>query len=193
MAVPEPGSDESLYLLCAEGDKEAFRSLVERYMDLLIGYFVRRLRDAELSQDLAQEVFIKLWKHAGRYTVKARFSTYLYSVAHNTLIDYMRRKKSRIDTVSADDEDGNIIAETADAGLPEPLKVLEVSEQLELVNRRLEELGEGEKQVVVLILAESLSYKEAARVLGIPEGTVKSRLHGALARLRKLLDKGDNQ
>jgi len=189
LAEEKKQSDEELYLLCAQGDKEAFRKLVIQYQDMVVGYFVRRLGDVALSEDLAQEVLVKLWKHADRYTVRAKFSTYLYSVAHNALIDYIRREDSRVDTVSgADEEGGNIIAESVGAGLPEPLERLEREEQTALIMKKIQELKKGEREVVLLVLAQGLSYKEAADTLSIPEGTVKSRLHAALSRLRVMLN-----
>ena len=183
-------ADEKLYVLCAEGNTEAFRYLVERYQNLLVGYFMRRAGEAGIAEDLAQEVFIKLWRTAERYTVRARFSTYMYSVAHNTLIDHIRRKGTRADTISADTDEGAFLADTADSDIPEVLEHLAHEEQLALVRKALEQLKDVERDVVMSVFAEGMSYRDTAEVLGIPEGTVKSRLHGALRHIRQILEQG---
>jgi RNA polymerase sigma-70 factor (ECF subfamily) len=181
--------DEVLYVMSGRGDEEAFRCLVERYMNLVVGYFVHRVGGGgQQAEDLAQDVFFKLWRHAARYSVKAKFSTYLYSVAHNTLVDFMRRKGTRFEEVSVDDEkERDLIAETADSGVPEPLEKLALDEQISLLKQALAKLRLPEREALLLVLADGLSYKEVSEILGIPEGTVKSRLHAALARLRKFL------
>jgi len=183
-------ADERLYVLCAEGNTEAFRCIVERYQNLLVGYFMRRAGETSIAEDLAQEVFIKLWRSAGKYTVRARFSTYVYSVAHNTLIDHIRRKATRTDTLSADADEGALLAETPDSGIPEVLERKAHEEQLALVKKALEQIREVERDVVMAVFAEGLSYKDAGEVLGVPEGTVKSRLHGALRHIRQILEEG---
>jgi len=183
-------ADEKLYVLCAEGNPEAFQYLVERYQNLLVGYFMRRAGEAGIAEDLAQEVFIKLWRTAERYTVRARFSTYMYSVAHNTLIDHIRRKGTRADTISADTDEGAFLADTADSGIPEVLEHLAHEEQLALVRKALEQLKDVERDVVMSVFAEGMSYRDTAEVLGIPEGTVKSRLHGALRHMKQILEQG---
>ena len=70
----EDASDEELYRKSAAGDTDAFRELVLRYENMVVGYFARRVHDSGTAEDLAQEVYLKLWRHAGRYTVKAKLS-----------------------------------------------------------------------------------------------------------------------
>jgi len=184
-------ADEKLYVLCSEGNAEAFRCIVERYQNLLVGYFMRRAGETSVAEDLAQEVFIKLWRSAGKYSVRARFSTYVYSVAHNTLIDHIRRKGTRTDTLSTDADEGALLAEAADTTVPGVLERKAHEEQLALVRKALEQIRDVERDVVMAVFAEGVSYKEAGEMLGVPEGTVKSRLHSALRHIRQILEEDE--
>jgi RNA polymerase sigma-70 factor (ECF subfamily) len=165
-------SDGDLYLEAGRGDAAAFSALVSRYTDELLGYFRRRAGDAA-AEDLLQETFLRLHKAAARYVPQASFRTFLYTIARNLALNHHRdaRPSHAIDLEPA--------ATHADA--------LESAELSDRVHRAVDGLSEALRDVVILRHYQSLSFREIADVLQIPEGTAMRRMSDALLLLRRKL------
>ena len=165
-------SDGDLYLEAGRGDAAAFSQLVSRYTDELLGYFRRRVKD-EAAEDLLQETFLRLHKAASRYVPTASFRTYLYTIARNLALNHHRDSRPSVaielEPASAD----------ADA--------LESAELSDKVHRAVDALSDPLRDVVILRHYQSLSFREIADVLQIPEGTAMRRMSDALLLLRKKL------
>ena len=182
-------ADEDLMLSAGRGRVEAFEALVGRHEAALVRYFFRCTWDRARAEDLAQEVFVKLFTHSRGYEPTAKFTTYMYRVAHNLWVDDCRRRKHERGQVSldAEDKEGTSLREVVSSGADGPRDSARKEEVVDAVISAVESLSEEHKAVFDLAEVEGLKYAEVAGILGIPEGTVKSRMHAAVRRLRERL------
>ncbi len=171
------------------GDHEAFRTLVERYQGRAYRLALRVLGDEEQARDVVQEAFLKAYSALDRFEGRSRFYTWLYRLVFNLCIDAKRRDRSA-DQVEWSEEQSLDVAPSpglgaSDAGSPN--RELERKELRELMARAIEQLPADARRTFVLREVDGLSYAEIAEALGIPKGTVMSRLHHARRRLRAAL------
>jgi RNA polymerase sigma-70 factor (ECF subfamily) len=144
--------------------------------------------DPHLGEDLTQETFVRLYSRRKTYEPTARFSTFLWRIALNLCYDELRRQRRRRECALNDpDADGSVVESLADSCAAPDRFALEC-ERAMAVRRALMEIGEPRRTVVVLRHFEGLKFREIAEVLGIPEGTVKSRMADALAQLNFILN-----
>jgi RNA polymerase sigma-70 factor (ECF subfamily) len=173
-----------------EGDDAAFHRLVERHQKPLLGFFWRRCLDRALAEDCVQEVFLRLVRHRGSWRPDAKFTTYLYRVAENHWIDRWRSKKSAPPVVSLDGLTGDADVESAGAFPAPDAPPGDRAAQLELgekIRRAVLRLTDEQRSVFALAEVRGMRYEDIGRTLGIPVGTVKSRMHAAVSRLREIL------
>ena len=185
-----PRSDGELMVAFQEGDQEAFALLYDRHTRALINFFYKMCYDRALAEDLMQDTFLKLLRSRGKYRPEASFKTFLYTVAKNLWIDRHRSQKAAPKTVSAEiraQEDGATLGELAEAATDSPVERLADREAAEIVRRALLDLPEAQRLVFVMAEAQGLRYREISEILGIPVGTVKSRMNAAVTTLRGLL------
>jgi RNA polymerase sigma-70 factor (ECF subfamily) len=172
--------DASLMLrVRAEDDQAAFAALVTRHQKTLLNFFFRSGVQYD-CEDLVQQTFLRLYRYRGRYVATAKFTTFLFLLARQVWIDELRRRKRRerlADGLAA--EPHLEFSEPADASAG-------ATGDLDLAGA-LAALPEGLRMVVELGVYQELAYADIAKILGIPVGTVKSRMFNALARLRALL------
>ncbi|MBE7040482.1 MAG: sigma-70 family RNA polymerase sigma factor [Ruminococcaceae bacterium] len=184
---------ESEYIKrCQEGDSEAFGELLTLYENKILNYCYRMLGNRTDAEDATQEVFVKLYRFIGSFTGQSAFSTWLYKIASNVCLDYLRKnKKHTSDTVSLHQQNAEgeeFLMNIEDKGLT-PYESAQMSEAQRVLALALEQLSEDQRKVVVLRDVEGLSYEEIGEVMGIAEGTVKSRINRARLALKKLLEK----
>ncbi|MCE9566310.1 MAG: RNA polymerase sigma factor, partial [Planctomycetes bacterium] len=172
------------------GEREVFGPLVRRYERELFGYLRRYLGDDDLADDVFQNTFVQVFLKIQQYEPGRPARPWLYAIATNQAIDALRRRNRRLadrpaDTVSAPDEDGEPrpLFELLPAPGDAPPEAADKDEQRELVRLAVAKLPELLRQTVLLVYFQGLKYQDAADVLGIPVGTVKSRLHTALTKL----------
>jgi RNA polymerase sigma-70 factor (ECF subfamily) len=172
-----------------EGDDEAFRTLVSRHEKALLGFFWRRCLDRALAEDCVQEVFLRLVRHRGSWRPDAKFTTYLYRIAENHWIDRWRTRKSCPSPASLEGltEDGVDASGAFPAAGPAPVERTAQLELGEKIRRSVLRLTDEQRAVFALAETRGMRYEDIGRVLGIPIGTVKSRMHAAVTRLRELL------
>ena len=188
--VPNPvevsSVDFALMERIGEGDHEAFRELVERHQNAVIGTVAKMLGNASESEDIAQQVFLRIWKNAKRYRPDAKFTTYLYTITRNLVFNETRRK-SRKKEVSSDEreEHSNQLVEASPDRQPDA-ELLQAELQ-EAVDKAIAGLPEAQRMAVVLRRYEQLSYEEIADVLGLSVSAVKSLLFRARTSLREAL------
>jgi RNA polymerase sigma-70 factor (ECF subfamily) len=194
VAVPLPlsdRSDEDLLALFRQGQPEAFEVLVRRYHRELYGYLRRYLGSDSLADDVFQNTFVQLYKKAGKYEAGRPVRPWLYTIATNQAIDALRRNGRHqtlsLDQNREDQENGEVrrLADLLETRQPGPLEAAEGEENRRRVRAAVDGLPEFLRQVVVLAYYQGLKYREIADILGIPVGTVKSRLHTALVKLNE--------
>lgn len=184
------GSDEqSMQRVRADDDPVAFAQLVRRWQGPVLGLCARMTGDSHLAEDLTQEVFARVFAKRKDYQSSAKFSTWLWRIALNRCYDELRRTRQRGECAmeSLDDHGQDTWAETAPSLEVEPDGAASVKERATLVRLALLRLPEAYRSVVVLRHYEDLKFREIAEVLGVPEGTVKSRMAEAMTQLTRIL------
>jgi len=184
--VAEP-SDWELVRRCKEGDRQAFRELVERYQRKTVAIALGMLHDREDALEVSQEAFAKVFTNIQQFKEEASFYTWLYRIVVNLAID-RQRQKSRQPLLDDDqgDEGSGIDATPAAAG-SDPYEQVKDKELGERIRAAIAELTPVHKAVILLREVEGLSYEEISEVLQCSRGTVMSRLHYARRRLQSLL------
>jgi RNA polymerase sigma-70 factor (ECF subfamily) len=190
MVDPLPNEAELLGR-CAEGDTAAFGTLMEHYQDAIFNLVYRMVGNREDAQDVTQEAFIKAFRRLGSFQGRAKFGTWMYSIAVNQAISHRRRQmaKSRAGRVQMSALDGSGDDATFDpaADGPEPDQRLHREELLRQIESAIDDLADDHRAVVLLRDMEGLDYARIGEVLGCSKGTVKSRLHRARLELRHKL------
>lgn len=177
-------------LAVAAGTPGAFERLVAVYEPRVKAAVARSIRDRSSVEDLAQEVFLRLYRARERYRPTAKFETYLYRIIFNICVNhtqYMARRRSLSLDVGADDESGRAALAPADDKEPRPLEALEASERAVQVRRAIEALPDNQRRALVLSRYEGLSYEEIAEVMSISLQAVKSLLWRARDNVRQRL------
>lgn len=186
--------DSELMERYRDGDEEAFRVLVQRFQRPLINFFFRLTFDRFIAEDYAQEVFARLIQHRLTYRPEAKFSTYVFRIARNFWIDRYRAKASSPKVASLEapvgGEDGKemTLKDTVAGNSPDAAEEYQRKEIRRRVQEALLRLPEEQRLVFVLSENQGLRYQDIAEVMEIPIGTVKSRMHAAVLRLRELLE-----
>jgi RNA polymerase sigma-70 factor, ECF subfamily len=187
--MAEPASDVELMLRVKHGDREAFSLLVQRHRKPLINFIYRFTVDPGESEDLAHEVFIKIFQSASRYEPRAAFSTWLYRIATNLALNYLRdhrpQRVNSLDGGSEEEEDRSRLELRDKAALVEDQ--LLAQERVRQIREALAALPENQRLAVVLTKYQGLSLKETAEVMKCSEVAVKSLIFRAYAALREKL------
>jgi RNA polymerase sigma-70 factor (ECF subfamily) len=183
-------SDEELLDLFRSGTSEAFGALVRRYEGELFGYLRRYLGDSDLADDVFQNTFLQLYVKMDQYELGRPVRPWLYAIATNQAIDALRRQRRhpaiRLHLEGEDVHDADVpqLMTLLENRGPSPIEHLQDEERKNLVRASVDRLPDFLKQVVILAYYQGLKYKDIAEILGIPVGTVKSRLSNAFRRLR---------
>jgi RNA polymerase sigma-70 factor, ECF subfamily len=173
-----PDPDAALMLAFQQGDEGAFRTLFERHARAMFGFCHHFVRDAARAEELAQDVFVNLYRARGRYRASARFKTFLYRVASNHCLNELRRSEHASRQAAGPDEPSpDLDSFPSDAASPEEVahgKALE-----DAVRELLTRLPDKQRAALVLCRFEGLSYEEIAQVLETTVPAVKSLVHRA--------------
>ena len=179
--------EQDLIRESSQGDREAFRVLVERYQNKMIRLITQVIRSREDAEDIVQESFVKAYSSLGSFRGQSSFYTWLYRISFNLAIDWKRRAARRGGDKHelADIEQGKV----APAFVKEnsPTDQVYQKEQSKLIASALQELTEDHRAVIVLREIDGLSYEEIAKVTNASLGTVMSRLHYARKKLQSSL------
>ncbi len=186
--------DRELATLAAKGREAAFRELLRRYERPVFSLTYRMVRDRTLAEDLAQEAFIRAFNAIGTYKTSYKFSNWIFKIANNHTIDYLRKRK--LDTVSIhgsphagtpeEAEKSRLVLESREESPHDYVEHMELGGQIE---RAIGELREEYRTAILLRHVEGYAYEEIADIMGVPLGTVKTYLHRARAELKELLER----
>ena len=184
--------DHQLMRSIVERDAGAFEALCARYGEPLRRHLLRMLRDADPADDLLQETLLRAWTHAGQWDGRGAVRAWLFRIATNLALNYVRALRRRPqqplvlppDPSEADEEPAipGWMVDTVSLG---PGEALELAERRDLLRRLVARLPEEKREVLRLIHDAEMEIAEVAQALGIPPGTVKSRLHYATQRLAR--------
>jgi RNA polymerase sigma-70 factor (ECF subfamily) len=174
------------------GDRAAFRDLVERHQRGVIQTIYRAIGDSWEAEDLAQRVFVQVWRSAARYEPTAKFTTWLFTVVHNVILNERRRRARRgaesLDALAQPDEDTETLGtQFADAASPDPARAAAERELQARISAAIRQLPDNQRTAVVLCRFEGFSYEEIAKVLRCSVPAVKSLLHRARETLKEQL------
>lgn len=182
-------TDEELVRAARGGDSDAFEEIVSRYKDRIYNLAYRMFGSREEAEDIAQETFLHTFRALESFRVEERFSPWIYRIATNLCLDRLRKMKHTVASLDAPvGPESDIPQQVADWSHA-PEKLYELSEMRADTQEAIDGLPPKYKVVVVLRHLQDLSYDEIARVLGIPQGTVKTRLFRAREILRRKLSR----
>ncbi|MFQ5906482.1 MAG: RNA polymerase sigma factor [bacterium] len=176
----EKASDDELIRLVKRGELKAFDALVVRYHRKVYGIASSMLKDHDAADDICQETFLRAYRALGRFREGASFFTWVYRIAVNLCLNAIRSRKRLVPVEEA--------RETASSVGPSQEDCAERRELLEKVNKKLEVMHPKYRAALLLRVNEGLSYAEISVVLGVPKGTVMSRISRAREMLRCLMD-----
>lgn len=173
-------------LAVQRGDRDAFGSLLARYQNRLYRYLLRWAHEEATAEDLFQQTWIRVLDNIGRFDPKRNFDAWLFAVARNIAIDHLRRR--RPDSLDEPRGDDAPLSEGLYASAPGALEQVLRNERQELVQQVLDAQPPVYREILSLRFEEEMKLEEIAEVLGIPLGSVKSRLSRALERMRKAFE-----
>ena len=175
---------------CQAGDKAAWDTLVDAYWQRLFGYALRATGNAELAQDLVQETFLRIVQRLGKYDDQGKFEAWLFRILVNLVRDHGRSLSRHPTQSTVIESDGERIEMTDElAGkVPAPHEPLHHREDVDALQIALRKLPEGDRQILMLRHFADMPFKDIARTLNCPIGTVLARAHRALGKLRGLME-----
>lgn len=188
MTAADAPSDEQLMLAYGRGDMRAFETLYDRHALPVWRFVQRSVQNAALADDLVQDVWFSVVRHAPQYEPRAKFRTWLFTLAHHRMVDHWRTQKHH-SSLDAESEDGAALADllAAESGFG-PERRLDSRELAQALLDALAALPEVQREAFLLQAEAGMSLAEIAQTTGVPMETAKSRLRYARARLRETLE-----
>ena len=187
-------TDDYLMRQFQNGDRDAFTHLVHRHKRDIFRFILSKVKDRELASDLTQDVFVKLFKSADLYQPTGKFRSWLFRMAQNICIDYHRKHQKAsilsLDGTGETDEELTLLDQIEDESA-NPERETEFIELQSIIESALDSLSEEQRTAFVLCQYQGMSYREIASVQKVPVGTVKSRIHQALIKVRDFLKEKD--
>jgi len=189
MAV-QSDPDAALMLRVKRGDRAAFAELVDKYKQPVMNFIFRRLRDETEAEDLAQNVFLQVYKSRGRYKQTAKFSTWLFTITHNLCLNELRRRsrhpaESLEETHTENEEQPpRQIEDKSQTAAPDNVLHSELAQKIE---EALDELPENQRSAILLCRQEDLSYEQIAKILRCSLSATKSLIHRGRETLKEKL------
>ena len=171
----------SLIERCKNGDSTAFGPLIDLYKRQLYSYLLKICGEKMTAEDLFQETLVKVWRGFKRYNEQNKFSSWLFSIAHNVGMDYHRKQKTRSNEMTTDD-----IPEQSDNVTP--VDEFETEELKSVINTAVDKLPVRQKRVFLLRQHGNMKFKEIANITGEPLNTVLAHMNYAVKKLRKVIE-----
>ncbi|MDP2668538.1 MAG: sigma-70 family RNA polymerase sigma factor [bacterium] len=180
-------SDIQLVLDYLAGDEQSLELLIKQYLKPIYSFVSRYVGNGQEAEDITQEVFVRVWRNLKKFDQEKSFKTWIFSIAKNASLDFLKKKKaipfSEFDT----EEGGNRITDTLADPSPLPLELLEKAGMAKILNMAMEKLSPQYRMVLFLRYNDHFNFREIAESMGEPLHTVKSRHRRALIKLKELL------
>jgi RNA polymerase sigma-70 factor (ECF subfamily) len=180
--------DQELIDDYAKGDSGAFARLVDRHAKRVYNFVYRLLGNRDDAEDVTQETFLKIWKNLKKFRTGESFSAWLLTIAHNTAIDSLRKRKNVVFSDFGKEDAENIFAESIPDPEALPDELAAKAEDAEFLEKLLEKLPILHREVLLLHYKERLTFDQIGKILKKPLDTVKSQHRRALVKLRGLFD-----
>jgi RNA polymerase sigma-70 factor, ECF subfamily len=183
-------SDAELISTAISGREASFEEIVRRYQRPIVSYIYRMLGNQDSALDVSQEVFIKVYNSLSKYSPEYKFSTWIYKIAHNAAIDFIRRNSHYTQSLELENEDGTFEFQI-ESKRPTPEQERERTEWRTEIEGVVNRLPNGYKELILLRHSQDMSYDEIAEITNLPLGTVKNRLFRAREMMREMfVEKG---
>lgn len=178
--------DVQLLLAFKSGDKSSFEKLMVRFYPRVLNFIYRFVNQKEVAEDLTQDVFMKVYKSAVNYQPKAKVSTWIFTIAKNTALNELSRRKKFAYSLDADNKtsEGSVQSQHEDFTERKPDQQLERQERMEVVRTAVQSLPENQRMAVILRRYENMTYDEIAKTMGTTSKAVKSLLSRAKENLK---------
>jgi RNA polymerase sigma factor (sigma-70 family) len=177
-------NDNEIISKVLSGDHQAYAGLVDRYQSYVFTLALRMVKTREDAEEVAQDVFVKAYKYLADFKGASKFSTWLYTIVHNTGISFLRKKK--LDVHSLDNEQVFERADNLDSGMR--ANMVEQKSKIRMVHEAISMLSTDDAQIITLFYKAEQSLEETAQVLGIEVNAAKVRLHRARTRLKEKME-----
>lgn len=184
--IDETASDASLLHAFTEGDAKAVDLLVGRYRQALFSWFVGMTGNHADAEDLFQELWFRVIRHAGRFN-DVSFKAWLWKIARNLVIDFRRKKKPDVSLDAVEDEDDQPLVDQLTSGAKGPAEAVERDDLAKRVLKAVGALPHVQKEVFLMRVQGDLSFSDIAKTLNIPLNTALGRMHDATTKLKRLL------
>jgi RNA polymerase sigma-70 factor, ECF subfamily len=181
-----PDAIDALIQRCLAGDQAAWEQIVRQHWRKVFNIAYKFTGRHDLAEDLTQDVFVKIFKSLDTFDRRANFQTWLVSVSRNLCIDHYRSVRKERETIDRDVDPGDLAPVSNTAS---PFASLEAGDRRQLLQRGLRELAPTLRQAVLMRDLQELSYQEIADALGLPEGTVKSRINRGRTELARQISR----
>ena len=181
-----PGNDQELIKNYLNGDVNALKELIGRYSNHIFNFIRQYVGDFEQSADLTQDTFVKVWKNIKKFDVQKSFKVWIFQIARNTAIDFLRKKKE-IHFSDLENEEGDPIDFEDNAQDIE--KIIEKKEVQEKIRKIFESLPENYKTTLLMYYQSELNFREISEIMGMPIDTIKSRHRRAILAIKKEIAK----
>lgn len=176
--------DNELITLVLKGDQQAYKALVERYQAYIFTLAYRLTQSREDAEEVAQDVFVKAYRSLADFKGSSKFSTWIYTIAHNTSITYLRKKKQKMEAL--DDERNFTQLENRESDFS--ANQVEEKSKKNMVNMAIEMLSEDDAQIITLFYKGDQSLEEIGTIMGLEANTVKVRLFRARQKLKEKME-----
>jgi len=190
----EEKKDEELMLECRDGNMEAFDILFDRYRRPILAYVYQLVGDYADVESITQEAFIRVFRYIDTYQYPKKFSTWFYTIVRNLCIDRLKViKKERENVISdflvyGENTKSEFLKLLPDKTLT-PEEIAQRNQKINAVRDAIDELDPIYKEVITLFVLQKLSYDDIADILGVPSGTLRSRVHHGLKILRSIMER----
>ncbi len=182
-------TDDELISEYQAGDESAFNVLTERYLNSIYRFTYHMTNNQSEAEDITQETFVKVWKNLHRYKMTNTFKSLIFTIAKNTTLDHLRKKKIPVFS-SFEDRDGkNILIDTLSDPETLPANLIEKAEQKGILNECLQQLNPEDREILILHYQDEFTFDTIGKMLKKPLNTIKSRHRRSLAKIRKFLEK----
>lgn len=178
-------SDQQLVEAILEGNTPLFDVLVERHLSAVYNFAFRLTQNKDVAEDITQDTFIKVWKQLKKYNLEKSFKTWILSIAHNTTIDWFRKRKPIVFSQMLTGNEDTTFDETLADEEPQADEIFAQNENVEMVRKALDMLSPPDKAIVLLHLDEHLTFDEISELTHKPLNTIKSTYRRALIKLKK--------